>query len=366
MSAHRSPLEPDWELPAKSRGRSNADRRGRPTTWLLACLLVSSCQAPTTGPTVNAGEDGWIADPLTTMQERERFEVTLVNSLDTPVSFVIVRLDYGEATDLPVVNGVVDVNRTRGAVYGPVEYEVYDPNVSGPLVVAYHMVYPDVEEVTESTVPVLEPGEETKVTIGNAGLGGGEPGSYAVISHEPGGLERGDYAVFNLTDENGVIPRLSPVDFCVPDPFEPLNVGDRFLSWQGSLLDGGVFDSGTLAGHPTLIFVFPAHQPDDIEVLEVFKAVVDSREGEIEAVMVDTAAAGDEERVIGLLDEAGVTAPVVIEDGCELQAVFRIGWEQPPYWILTDGSGVITGLEYGPRSVDQIQSLIDHSVASNP
>jgi hypothetical protein len=292
------------------------------------------------------------------VQEAEWFEVTLVNQSQAEARFVIVRMDFGEVTDLPQVNALVDVSRDHGFVTGSVDFDVHDPNVMGPLVVAHYLVYPDVTHVSESTVPTLQPAEERTVRVGNFGLGGGEPGSYAVISYEPGSLERGDYTVFNLTDANGETPRLAPVDFCIPDPFEPLKVGDMIPPWRGVLLDGGTFDSETLTGDPTLILVFPAHQPGDIGVLDVFNEVANSRAGEVDAVMVNNVAAGDEE-VVGLLDQAGVTAPVVVEDACELQAVFRIGWEQPPYWIMTDGSGVITALEYGPRSADQILSLID-------
>lgn len=321
-------------------------------------FLLAACAPPTQGPIVRIDDDGWTADPVSMVQEREWFEVTLVNSSQTEARFMIVRMEFGEVLDLPQVNGVVDVSRDQGFVTGPVEYDTFEP-VVGPLVVSYVLVYPDTLGVTDATVPVLQPGEERDVRVGNRGLGGGDPGSYAVISYEPGSLERGDYVVFSLTDEDGEIPRLDPVDFCIPDPFEPLQIGDQIPPWQGLLLDGETFDSETLAGDPTLIFVFSAHQPDDIEVLEVFNEVANSREGEVDAVMVNGAAAGDEETVTGLLEAAGVTAPVVIHDMCELQAVFRIGWEQPPYWIMTDGNGVITGLLYGPRSADQVQSMVN-------
>lgn len=327
------------------------------TAAIGVSLLLSSCSQPTQGPTVRIGEDGWAANPPTMTQERLTFELTLVNALDRPVSFVIVRMDYGEVTDLPLVNGVPDVDRGTHVIHGALEEEKFAPDVMGPLVVAYHLVHPDVDEVTPATAPVLEPGEERKVRVGNPGLGGGEPGSYVVISYEPGGLERGDYAFFTLATEDGEIPRMSPVDICIPDPFEPLRIGDPFPPWQGSLLDGATFDSGTLAGDPTLILVYPALQPD--AVLEVFGSVVDDRQGEINAVMVNTVA---DEGLADLLAAAGVTTPVVVEDSCELQAIFRIGWEQPPYWIVIDGNGVITGLAYGPRSIDEVHALIDESV----
>jgi len=332
---------------------SNPPCLGARAIWLPFCLLLSGCfQPPTQGPIVDIGEDGWIADPPTIAQTRERFEVTLVNSLDTSVSFIIVRMDYGEVTDLPLLNGVVDVNRQ-------VVYEVDDPMVLSPPLVAYSVVYPDNEEIfNEGTAPVLEPGQEGKVTIGNPGLGGGEPGSFAVISHDPGGLERGDYATFNLTDENGQVPRMSLDDFCLPDPLVPLQVGDRLLPWKGPLLGGHTFDSESLAGGPALILLFIA-EPDGVGVLEVFKAVVEAREGEIQGVVV--APWDNEETLEQLIDETEVTLRVVTGDSCHLQVVFRLGFEPPPYWIVTDGNGVIVGVEYGPRSMDQVQSLITES-----
>lgn len=153
------------------------------------------------------------------VQVGDQFELTLVNSTGTPVSFIIIRMDYGDVKDIPLVNGVPDVS-------GQVVYEVYDVDAQGSElsrpVVAYGMIHPG--EVGESPPPgweaaSVDAGEEQKVAIGGGfGMGGGEPGSYAVISYEPGGHERGDYAVFNLTDENGEIPQMDLEDFCDPSP----------------------------------------------------------------------------------------------------------------------------------------------------
>jgi len=338
-------------------------RAGSFVSAILVLLLLTACAPPTQGPVVRIGNDGWTADPVSMVQEREWFEVSIINSSQAEARFVVVRMEFGEVLDLPQVNGVVDVSRDQGFVTRPVQYDTFEP-VVGPLVVSYHLVYPDTLGVTDATVPVLQPGEERDLRVGNRGLGGGDPGTYAAISYEHGSLERGDYVVFDLTDVNGEVPRLDPIDFCIPDPFQPLAVGDQISPWQGSLLDGESFDSDTLTGDPTLIFVFPAQRPDDIAVLEVFNAVANEREGEIGAVMVDIAAAGNEEAVAGFLEAAGVTAPVVIDDGCRLQAIFRIGWEEPPYWIMTDGQGVITGLEYGQRSVEEIRALLEAAAES--
>ena len=342
------------------RGRAHRARLRLPVASWLVCLLLSSCLgAPTQGPTIHISDAGWTAEPPTTTQEGSTFELTLVNSLDVPVSFVVVHMNYGQPTDLRLVDGVPDVDRGADVILG----EGVTPDVMGPLVVAYYLVYPDVDQVTLATAPTLEPGAEMTVRVGNPGLGGGDPGRYAVISYEPEGLERGDYVLFDLADSNGEVPRASPVDYCIPDPYEPLRIGDPLPPWQGLLLDGGTFDSGSLADNPTLILVDPAHPSEAFPVLEVFSTVVDGHQGALNAVMVKP---GPEEGLGDVLTQAGVAAPVVVEDFCELQAIFRIGWEQPPYWIVTDGEGVIRGLAYGPRTIEEVDALIDETVGPLP
>ena len=63
-------------------------------------------------------------------------------------------------------------------------------------------------------------GETVSVQVGNPGLGGGEPGRFAVISYEPGALEAGKYVVFDMTDENGEVPLFTLEDF-FPSEEEP-------------------------------------------------------------------------------------------------------------------------------------------------
>ena len=60
---------------------------------------------------------------------------------------------------------------------------------------------------------MLDANATTTLRVGNPGLGGGEPGRFVVISNEPGGLERGDFAVFDMTDESGNVPQFTIEDF---------------------------------------------------------------------------------------------------------------------------------------------------------
>ena len=181
-------------------------------------ILLASCSSPMQGPTIQIAADGWTANPETMVQTSDRFEITIVNSTNTPVNFIIFRMDYGDIKDIPLVDGLPDLS-------GMTVYEVYEVDDLGELsrpVVAYTMIHPG--DVGESPPAGWEPasveaGKEQKVIIGGAfGMGGGEPGSFAVISYEPGGHERGDFAVFNLTDENGEIPQMDLEDFCEPSP----------------------------------------------------------------------------------------------------------------------------------------------------
>ena len=93
------------------------------------------------------------------VQTSDRFEIAIVNTTDTPVNFILVRMDYGDVKDIPVVNGVVDAT-------AQVVYESDDPTVQSPPVVAYIMIHP--ENPGESLPPGWEPasveaGEELMV-----------------------------------------------------------------------------------------------------------------------------------------------------------------------------------------------------------
>ena len=189
-------------------------RNGALGVVLALGTLLAACSSPTQGPTIQIGADGWTASPETMVQASDRFEITIVNTTDTPAKFILVRMDYGDVKDIPVVDGVVDAT-------AQVVYESDDPTVQSLPMVAYSMIHP--ENPGESLPPEWEPasieaGAEMRIVVGGAfGMGGGEPGSFVVISYESGGLERGDLAVFNLTDENGEVPQMDLEDFFATD-----------------------------------------------------------------------------------------------------------------------------------------------------
>lgn len=174
----------------------------------LVVVGLTACSQPTTGPTIRVDNKGWTPDPPSIVQPGEWFTFTVVNSRDIDVEFVVLQMNYGNVDDLPVVDGVVDVTRQ-------VVYESDDPTVQSPPVVAYYVVYPAVEgEGAVGWEPAkAAAGASATVQVGNRGLGGGEPGRFAVVSYHPGGLGAGEYAEFELTDENGQVPRFTLEDF---------------------------------------------------------------------------------------------------------------------------------------------------------
>lgn len=188
--------------------------------FLTAFLLVSavSCSVlspPTQGPDVRIGPNQWTADPASMVQTGDWFRFTVENTLDTEVRFVVLTLDYGKVTDIPVVDGVVDVNRQ-------VLYESSNSLDPGDPVVAYGLVHPGPTGEGAPWGPaVLDAGATTTVQVGNAGLGGGEPGRFVVVSYEAGGLEQGQFAVFDMTDEDGVVPQFTLDDFFPTEEPEP-------------------------------------------------------------------------------------------------------------------------------------------------
>ena len=134
------------------------------------------------------------------------------NALDTEVRFVVLTLNYGEVTDIPVVDGVVDVNRQ-------VLYESSNSRDPGDPVVAYGLVHPGPTGEGAPWGPaIFDAGATTTVQVGNPGLGGGEAERFVV---ETGGLEQGHFAVFDMTDEAGQVPQFTLEDFFPTERPEP-------------------------------------------------------------------------------------------------------------------------------------------------
>ena len=162
-----------------------------------------------------------------------------------------------------------------------------------------------------------------------------------MLSHLPGRYERGEYAVFTLTGPGGELPEPIVVE---PEPTERLEIGESLPEWGGPLHGGGEFDSEVLRGRPALILVWWDGQPDAREALELFQSVVANRQDQVGFVVVDTFEVVDLERLVQLLSEVDVTAPLVIDDTADLERVFKVT-TVGPYWVVTNDTGVVVGVD---------------------
>lgn len=123
------------------------------------------------------------------------FEITVVNLGTSRQEFAVVSLFDGDPGALPMLNGTLDVSRD-GLSF----------DSENPATTTFYVVHPDLEsrEGTDMASGILVPdsvgpGEEKTVTIGSL-MGGGEPGTYLVLSYAPGRYEAGDYVAFTITD----------------------------------------------------------------------------------------------------------------------------------------------------------------------
>jgi len=165
---------------------------GRVGMFGAAALLavMPACAAPAQGPTIEIGESAWSAVPPVMGASGGEFVITVANLTDTLQKFAVVTISSGADADaLPMDEGLLDVG--------------FDGSYSS----TYWIVHPDYERregegVTPDPVApdTIEPGERKSVTIGGF-KGGGEPGTYVVVSFEVGGYEADDYAVFTIVGE---------------------------------------------------------------------------------------------------------------------------------------------------------------------
>jgi len=176
---------------------AHALARGHHLVSIILVVIVTAC-SPMEGPTIVIDASGWSAIPERMVQPGNQYVLRVVNTTDSPVSPVVVRMFSGDVRDIPLINGVI-VDVENGTADGL--HEVHQPAPG----LEYRMFYPDLEDIAAGRpLAPLEPGDELRVVVGGSfGLGGGEPGTYAVISNDPGGLKRGDFAVFELTAPGG-------------------------------------------------------------------------------------------------------------------------------------------------------------------
>jgi len=156
---------------------------------VLLVLVLGACSAPA-GPAIHINETSWTASQSEVGAGGGEFTLTVTNQTAEDQTFAVIFLYEGEPGSLPTVDGLLDLDQ-RNRVPG-------EPNFS--------VVYPEYEtQEGEGVGPApLNPAEvdadaETMFTIGGL-KGGGEPGTYVVLSWTPGGYEAGDYAPFTITE----------------------------------------------------------------------------------------------------------------------------------------------------------------------
>ena len=98
------------------RGPRREGGRSRCAAALVGLLVpgLAACSEPTAGPTIRVDDAGWTPEPPSVVQPEEWFTFTVVNSRDIDVEFVVLRMNYGNVDDLPLVAGVVDNTRQVG------------------------------------------------------------------------------------------------------------------------------------------------------------------------------------------------------------------------------------------------------------
>ena len=156
---------------------------------LVASIAFVACSTPA-GPEIVMSEADWDAVPDAIAAGGGEFTLTVTNQTAELQPFGVIYLYEGEPNSLPMVDGLLDLDN-RNRVPG-------DAN--------FWIVHPDYEALEGDGVdpPPLTPAEvsansETTFTIGGP-KGGGEPGTYVILSWVPGGYEAGHYVAFTITE----------------------------------------------------------------------------------------------------------------------------------------------------------------------
>jgi hypothetical protein len=170
--------------------------RCRAAVWLalVVSVVAASCSSTPEGPTIEITDTSWTATPVSVEAGGGSFSITVVNSGTEQEEFAVVSLFGGDPATLPMVDGLLDLS--RDGLFADAE---------NAEVATFRVVYPDYERREGEGVPpgvltpdMVAPGEETTVKVGGF-EGGGEPGTYVVLSWKPGGYEEGDYTSFAVT-----------------------------------------------------------------------------------------------------------------------------------------------------------------------
>ena len=152
-------------------------------------ILMAACSAPA-GPEIVISETGWEAVPATVVAEGGKFTLTVTNQTAQDQTFAIILLYEGEPDSLPTVDGLLDLDQ-RNWVPGEANFWIVYPDYE----------FPEGEGVGPAplTPSRVDANAETTFTVGGS-KGGGEPGTYVIVSWAPGAYEAGDYAEFTITE----------------------------------------------------------------------------------------------------------------------------------------------------------------------
>lgn len=160
----------------------------------LLTVLAASCSTTAEGPAIEIRDEAWTAVPSTT-EAGGSFVITVTNQGTESQDFAVLMLRAGDPNALPMRDGLVDLRQDQPF-----------SDTQNPAYTYFDVVYPEYERREgegvdpETLIPeTIEPGEQMSITIGNF-KGGGEPGTYVVLSYQSGGYEAGKYAVFTITD----------------------------------------------------------------------------------------------------------------------------------------------------------------------
>ena len=161
----------------------------RRLTILFVAILVAACSTPA-GPGIVIDEGGWEAVPATVAVGGGAFTLTVTNQTAEHQTFAVIYLYQGEPDLLPMVDGLLDLDN-RNRVPGEANFWIVHPEY-------------ETREGEGVNPPPLTPAgvganSETTFTIGGA-KGGGEPGTYVILSWAPGGYEAGHYTEFTITE----------------------------------------------------------------------------------------------------------------------------------------------------------------------
>ena len=158
-------------------------------TILLAAILIAACSTPA-GPEIVIDETGWDAVPGSVAAGGGEFTLTVTNQTANDQTFAVIYIYEGDPDSIPTVNGLLDLDQ-RNWVPGETNFWFVYPEYA----------FPEGEGAGPAplTPATVDADSETTFTIGGP-KGGGEPGTYVILSWELGGYEAGNYTEFAITE----------------------------------------------------------------------------------------------------------------------------------------------------------------------